>query len=62
MNKIQKCYVTYIDEDFDCDTFFPIDFKTSGEWKEIECNDTYDTNYECTVSYLVYERCISSII
>lgn len=59
MNKIQKCYVTYIDADFECDTFFPIDdFKKNGEWKEIERSETYDKNYKCIVSYVVYERCV----
>lgn len=51
---INKCYVTYVDADFDCDTFFtPLDMK---EWMEIERTESYDKNYDCIVSYLVYGR------
>lgn len=53
-NKINKCYVTYIDKEFDCDTFFPdLDMAV---WQEIERADTYDTTYECIVSYRVYSK------
>jgi dihydrofolate reductase len=52
--KIDKCYVTYIDEDFYCDAFFPELDKT--EWREIERLDTYDKTYECSVNYIIYER------
>ena len=31
LNKIKKCYVTYVDEDFECDTFFPIDFASAAD-------------------------------
>ena len=51
---IDKCYITYIDEDFDCDTFFtPLNM---SEWKEIERTESYEKKYDCQVSYLVYAR------
>jgi dihydrofolate reductase len=49
---INKCYITYIDKEFECDTFFPdLD---SNVWREVERNDTYDELYKCGVSYRVY--------
>lgn len=53
LKKIQRCYVTYIDADFDCDVFFPI--MDSTEWKEVERTDKYSTEYDCNVRYIVYE-------
>ena len=51
---IHKCYVTSIDAAFECDTFFPeLDMK---EWREIEREESYDTNYECQLSYVVYQQ------
>ena len=52
---INKCYVTSIDEDFECDTFFPL--LDSTEWREVERTESYDKKYECSVNYLVYEFC-----
>jgi dihydrofolate reductase len=50
--KINKCYFTYIDKAFECDTFFPdIDFT---RWKEIDRKREYDLTYECNVDYCVY--------
>ena len=54
---INKCYLTYIDKDFVCDTFLQ-DLPIS-EWKEIECIHDYDNKYACTVSYTVYERILT---
>jgi dihydrofolate reductase len=51
---VQKCYVTYIDADFDCDTFFPV--LDSTEWKEIERTESYDTGYQCSVIYSVFHK------
>lgn len=69
LNKIKKCYVTYVDEDFECDTFFPIDIAGQSasvadtgksvagpRWIEIERTDTYDKTYECLVRYSIYEQ------
>ena len=53
-NKINKCYVTYIDKQFECDTFFPM--LVSDEWKEVERQDTYDVANTCDVNYIVYKR------
>ena len=53
LNKIHKCYVTYIDKEFECDTFFPSLDLT--QWSEIERTDTYDLSYDCNVSYCVYK-------
>ena len=53
-NKINKCYVTYIDKQFECDTFFPM--LVSDEWKEVERQDTYDVSNTCDVNYIIYER------
>lgn len=52
--KIDKCYVTYIDADFECDAFFPE--LSKSEWKEMERLESYNKVYECNVSYLVYNR------
>ena len=52
--KIDKCYVTYIDAEFECDAFFPELDKTV--WREVERMESYDTTYNCNVSYIVYER------
>jgi dihydrofolate reductase len=57
--KIQKCYITYIDAEFDCDTFFPdLDM---FQWQEIERTDSYDTTYDCKLSYVVYEHCRAGV-
>jgi dihydrofolate reductase len=55
LKKIDRCYVTYIDKDFVCDSFFPLDFRQALGWKEIKRNETYDTKYACNVNYLVYD-------
>lgn len=52
--KINKCYVTYIDHDFPCDTFFPVLDLT--QWKEVERNHSFDFTYNCAVEFIVYER------
>ena len=49
---INKCFVTYIDKDFECDTFFP-PLETSV-WKETKRISTYDDSYKCNVDYLIY--------
>lgn len=51
-NMINKCYITYIDKDFECDTFFP-ELELS-KWSEIESRDEYDIKYNCYVRYAVY--------
>jgi len=51
---INKCFITYINAEFDCDTFFtPLDMT---EWREVERMESYDKTYECSVNYLVYEK------
>jgi dihydrofolate reductase len=52
--KVQYCYITHIDADFDCDTFFPV--LNSAEWKETKRTDSYDATYECKVTYSVYKH------
>lgn len=52
-NMIKKCYITYIDKDFECDTFLP-DLALS-KWSEIESRYDYDIKYDCYVRYVVYE-------
>jgi len=52
-NKIQKCYVTFIDEDFYCDAFFPELDPTV--WKETERRDIYDITYDCKLNYIIYD-------
>jgi dihydrofolate reductase len=54
MKVIDKCYVTYIDKKYNCDTFFPI--LCSNEWKEVERNETYNISNECDVNYIVYDK------
>ena len=53
MKGIDKCYVTYIDKKYNCDTFFPI--LCSNEWKEVERKETYNISNECDVNYIVYD-------
>lgn len=50
-NKINKCYITYIDKDFECDTFFPPLDMT--RWKAVAYEKVYDI---CELDYVVYER------
>ena len=50
-NKIKKCYITYIDQEYDCDTFFsPLDMSV---WKSTEYEKRYDI---CDLDFVVYER------
>ena len=51
---INKCYITYIDEDFECDTFFPA--LEPSEWSIVKSIEDYDIKYDCAVEYMVYER------
>ena len=53
--KIQKCYVTYIDKMFECDTLFPC-IELHKEWREISRETTYNEKYACAVDYVVYEH------
>jgi dihydrofolate reductase len=51
---INKCLITYIDKDFECDTFFtPL---KSSVWKETERVRTYDDSYKCNVDYVIYRN------
>jgi dihydrofolate reductase len=54
--RIRHCYITHIDADFECDTFFPL--LDSTEWKEINRDETFDTTYNCNVIYSVYEHLV----
>jgi dihydrofolate reductase len=54
-DRINACYVTYIDMDFQCDTFFP-NFLGELPWKETQRTTTFDDIYECGVDYVVYNR------
>ena len=51
---INKCYITYIDKDFECDTFFPP--LEPSEWKMMseKCREEYDAKYGCLIRYVVY--------
>ena len=50
-NKIKKCYITYIDQEYECDTFFPpLDMSV---WKPTEYEKRYDI---CDLDFVVYER------
>ncbi len=53
-DKIEKCYITHIDKEFECDTFFPLLDKK--KWRESERNEGYDILYKCVISYVVYEK------
>ena len=52
--KIKKCYITYIDREFQCDTFFPALDET--EWKETERDQSYYSEYDCAIDFIVYEK------
>jgi len=54
LNKINKCYITSIDKDFECDSFFPL--LDTIKWVEIERTSTYNIEYNCDVNYIVYEK------
>jgi dihydrofolate reductase len=58
MDKIKNCYVTFIDKEFECDTFFPIDIMHAEAegWTEMERTEAYDTTYECLVCYCVLTK------
>ena len=51
--KINKCYITYIDKEFECDTFFPT--LDMSQWTELERRSEYDSKYDCKVDYFIYE-------
>ena len=53
-NKIKRCYITYIDRAFECDTFFPALDLT--QWMEVERRSGYNSTYDCAVDYVVYEN------
>ncbi len=53
-NKIKKCYITYIDRAFECDTFFPA--LDMSQWTEVERRRDYNATYACAVDYVVYEK------
>ena len=55
-DKVDQCYVTYIDKEFPCDTFFPSLDTTVSQWTEQERTLTHDAFYNCTVEYIVYNR------
>ncbi len=57
--KIDYCYVSYIDADFDCDTYFPT--LDPSEWKEIERSESYDTTYKCNIAYSVYKNILKKL-
>lgn len=49
-----KLYLTYVNQEFDADTFFPtIDF---NEWKELSREDLFDETNKFNYSYLDLER------
>jgi dihydrofolate reductase len=53
-DKIDKCYITTIDKEFECDTFFPaLDVSI---WKETKRTQDYDDFYKCNIDYCVYEK------
>jgi dihydrofolate reductase len=46
---LNELYITYIDEDFECDTFFP-DYKNNNKWKFIKQEiHTLDINKDITL-------------
>jgi len=51
---INKCYITYIDKDFECDTFLPS--LEPSEWVLAECIEDFDVKYNCAIKYTVYEQ------
>jgi dihydrofolate reductase len=51
---INKCYITYIDKDFECDTFLPS--LEPSEWALAECLEDFDVKYNCAIKYTVYEQ------
>ena len=52
--QINKCHITYIDADFECDTFFPA--LDMSMWEEVERKRHYNTTYKCNVDYCVLQR------
>ena len=51
LDRINTCYITYIDRAFECDTFFEL----MPCWREVEKTSIYDKTYECQVDFLVYK-------
>ena len=61
-NKINKCYITSIDKNFECDVFFPDELESNDKWVEIERTNMYDDNYECFIDYIVYENTTNTYV
>jgi dihydrofolate reductase len=53
---VHTCYITYIDKEFECDTYFPaaLDIRSKAI-TTISSSITYDEKYDCEVKYEVYE-------
>jgi len=56
---INKCYITYIDEEFECDTFFPV--LEPSEWTIVKNIEDHDIKYDCLIKYMVYARSSVSV-
>jgi dihydrofolate reductase len=54
LDRINKCYITYIDRAFECDAFFPA-IDLMPRWREVEKTSIYDKTYDCQVDFLVYK-------
>lgn len=57
---LSELHITYIDDDFECDTFFP-DYKINSDWKIIKqeihkLDVNMDTDLYCRINNKIYDR------
>jgi dihydrofolate reductase len=53
---LNKCYITYIDKIFECDTFLAPPSFTNVFDQMISSEETYDATNDCKVTYSIYSR------
>ncbi|KXH82085.1 dihydrofolate reductase [Sporosarcina sp. HYO08] len=55
MDIADRLYITYIDKQFEGDTFFP---EYDSEWKVVSSSETHVTDDQIPYQFLIYERIV----